>query len=275
MVRRAPRPTLIHMLSDDGFEWRSFHGNKPLLKADVSRKIAHALKSFMPAYTTEQTARAIALMFNAATQHVHGPLTITPQEFWGEIKPQVTWLRDLDTETILLFSWSALSARHVASEMHVARVEMEGHDPEDYPMPDSAASKAVSDYSVKLRDTQSFAVRYAFMPGWIHDRHNQGDKESTQAAFMREFENSQLYLKAKREAEMEGGKEEAKYDKVKWYGVGTTHKTEEDEEEEEEEDLEMGEAEDEDEVMVDTVEEPATEGHAFQLPFRSVPGPPQ
>lgn len=243
MVRRTKRPTLIHMLPEEGFDWRSIHGNKPLVSGNTHRKIAFALKTLMPVYTTEQIARAIGLMFNAATQHINGPLTMTPQEFWGEIKPQVTWLRELDTETILLFSWSALGARHVASEVHEAQVEMEGNDPADYPMPNSAASQAVDDFVSKIVDTQNFAVRYAFIPGWIHDRHNQGDRESTEAAFLAAVEKSELDRKAgkaKKEVEMEEG-EEDKGDRVnlvsaqEWYGLGTTQQAEDGE------DVEMGE----------------------------------
>lgn len=67
-------------------------------------------------------------------------------------------------------------------------------------MSDSAASQANLEFGLKIATTRTLAVRKNVMPGWIHDRHSQGDQKGTEAAFQQAVEKSRLDKEALRAA---------------------------------------------------------------------------
>ncbi|RYP78369.1 hypothetical protein DL771_000554 [Monosporascus sp. 5C6A] len=174
-------------------------------------------------------------MFQTATDNVDGPITTTAEEFWGVVKGQVTWLRDLDEHTILLFSWAVCSAQNVTHERYTLELDLQGKTVEDYPMPTTETTQAVIDFGLKLRATQSFEVIEKLLPSWIYDSHNQGDKESTQAAFEQSIEYVNQGLTMFGKARNSG------------------------EAEDDDDDVEMGEAEEDEDVVM---------GATFDLAFR-------
>ncbi|RYP30640.1 hypothetical protein DL767_006140 [Monosporascus sp. MG133] len=248
--------TLVHNLPDDGFEWRSLYRQRPLLSNQVARQITKAMKRLLPIFTKHEVSRAIMKMFEAASNNISGPITSSPEQFWGVVKGQVTWLRDLDEHTILLFSWAVCSARNVAHEHYTLELDLQGKTVEDYPMPTTETTRAVTDFGLKLRATQSFEVMEKFLPSWIYDSHNQGDEASTQAAFEQsiEYVNQGLTMsgKARNSGEAEDDEDEEDEDDEDEEG-------EEDEEDEDDGDVEMGEAEEDEDVVM---------GATFELAFR-------
>ncbi|RYP91069.1 hypothetical protein DL770_002814 [Monosporascus sp. CRB-9-2] len=253
--RRGKLPkTLIHNLPDDGFEWRSLYGQRPLLSNQVARQINKALKRLLPIFTEHEISRAIIKMFRAATDNISGPITSSPEQFWGVVKQQVAWLRDLDDHTILLFSWAVCSARNVAHEHYTLELDLQGKTVEDYPMPTTETTRAVTDFGLKLRATQSFEVIEKLLPSWIYDSHNQGDKASTQAAFEQSIEYANqgltMFGNARNSGEAEGDEDEEDEE---------GEEDEEDEEDEDDDDVEMGEAEEDEDVVMEAT---------FELAFR-------
>ncbi|RYO74477.1 hypothetical protein DL764_010821 [Monosporascus ibericus] len=187
---RTPRlPTLKSVVPSDGFDWQTLYGNKPILSNNLSRQITKALNSLLPTFTEPDISHAIIKMFQTTTDNVDGPITTTAEEFWGVLRGQVTWLRNLDEHTILLFSWAVCSARNVAHEHYALELDLQDKAVEDYPMPTTEATRVVTDFGLKLRATQSFEVTEKLLPSWIYDSQNQGDKESTQAAFEKSVQN--------------------------------------------------------------------------------------
>ncbi|RYP74784.1 hypothetical protein DL769_003931 [Monosporascus sp. CRB-8-3] len=187
--RAAQLPTLKSVLPSEGFEWQTLYGNKPILSNDLSRQITKAFNRLLPTFNEREISRAIIKMFQTATDNIDGPITTTAEEFWGVVKGQVTWLRDLDEHTILLFSWAVSSARNVAHEHYTLELDLQDKTVEDYPMPTTETTRAVTAFGLKLRATQSFEVMEKFLPSWIYDSHNQGDEASTKAAFEKSVQN--------------------------------------------------------------------------------------
>ncbi|RYP18972.1 hypothetical protein DL765_003650 [Monosporascus sp. GIB2] len=250
---RLPK-TLIHNLPDDGFEWRSLYRQHFIISNPVARQISKALKRLLPIFTVHEVSRAIMKMFKAATDNINGPITSSPEQFWGVIKKQVAWLRELNEHTVLLFSWAVCSARNIAHERYTLEMEIQGKDIESHPMPTTETTRAVTDFGLKLRATQSLEVVDKFLPSWIYDSHNLGDEASTKAAFLQsiEYVNRGLTMFGKAR---NSGEAESNYD-------------EEDEEDEEDAEDEEDEDDDDVEMDVDEKDEDVVMGDTFELAFR-------
>ena len=91
------------------------------------------MKSLCPRYNEEQVELAITKMFHAATNTINGPITCSKTEFWGLVKLQVVWLRAMNEEDIMKFSWKVLSARAIASEIYDTELENLGMTVEEAP----------------------------------------------------------------------------------------------------------------------------------------------
>ncbi|RYP48210.1 hypothetical protein DL768_005870 [Monosporascus sp. mg162] len=261
--RRGKLPkTLIHNLPDDGFEWRSLYGRRPLLRGPVARQITKALKRLLPIFTEHEISRAIMKMFKAATDSINGPITSSPEQFWGVVKEQVVWLRDLDEYAILLFSWAVYSARNVAYEHYTLELDLQGKTVEDYPMPTTETTRAVTDFGLKLRATQSFEVIEKLLPSWIYDSHNMGDAASTQAAFEQsiEYVNQGLTMfgKARNSGEAEDDDDDDD-DEDEEDEDGEDEDEEDEDDDDDDDDVEMGGVEEGEDVVM---------GDTFELAFR-------
>ncbi len=191
MARRRKRhvPTLLSVLPRRGFKWRSLYGFRFIIPNQVTREITRAFMKLLPAFDMTNIEVAIKEMFKAAIDSIDGPITSSREEFWGTVKTKVVWLRELEPQIILLFSWAVLSAHHIAFEHYDHELLLAGKSAEDYPMQWTGAAELVADYTSNVIDTQPPEVRKQLMPSWIFDEHNQGDEESTKAAFLKSIEN--------------------------------------------------------------------------------------